>query len=97
MDLDTVRTNFGQQPIAELSANSAAVLARLRETHHPLVLTQEGQSVAVLLDLDGFQTLLDELDLLRDVHRGLADVEAGRVVPHQEVRRLLRERYGPIC
>ena len=31
--------------------------------------------------------------LLRDVQRGLADIEAGRVVPHEEVIALLLTRY----
>jgi predicted transcriptional regulator len=39
------------------------------------------------------QFMLEELDLLRDVHRGLADVEAGRVVPHDEARARLLARY----
>jgi predicted transcriptional regulator len=33
-------------------------------------------------------------DLLRDVHRGLADAEAGRVVPHEEARARLLSRYS---
>ncbi len=37
---------------------------------------------------------LDELDLLRDVQVGLADVEAGRVIAHEEVRELLQKRYA---
>jgi len=34
-----------------------------------------------------------EIDLLRDVHLGLTDVEAGRVVPHKEARARLLARY----
>lgn len=94
MELNADRRNLAKQPIAELSANSVAVLERLRQSHHPLVLTQEGREVAVLLDIDGFQDLLEEIDQLRDIQRGLADLEAGRVIPHEEARRILRERYG---
>lgn len=39
------------------------------------------------------KTGLEALDLLRDVYRGLADVEAGRVVPHDEARVRLLARY----
>ncbi len=34
-----------------------------------------------------------EPDLLTDVQQGLADVEAGRVVPHDEARARLLARY----
>ncbi len=33
-------------------------------------------------------------DLLRDVHRGLADVEAGRVVSQEDARARLLARYS---
>lgn len=39
------------------------------------------------------QSLVDELELLRDIRRGLADVEAGRVVPHDEAHARLLARY----
>jgi predicted transcriptional regulator len=35
----------------------------------------------------------EELELLRDVQRGLADVEAGRVVAHDVARARLLARY----
>jgi predicted transcriptional regulator len=37
---------------------------------------------------------LEELELLRDIHRGLADVDAGRVIPHEEARARLMARYS---
>jgi len=43
-----------------------------------------------MVDVEGYESLVEELALLRDVHRGLADVEAGRVIPHDEVRALPR-------
>ena len=91
-DLDAATT--GSQSVAEFGADSAAMVNKIRETQHPLILTQEGQGVAALVDIESYRNLLDELDLLRDVQRGLADIEAGRVVPHKEVRQLLHLRYG---
>lgn len=35
-----------------------------------------------------------DLALLQDVHLGLADLEAGRVVSHEEARARLMARYG---
>jgi predicted transcriptional regulator len=57
-------------------------------------LAQAGKGAAVLVDLDTCQSVLEEIELLRDVQRGLADVEAGRVVPHDEARARLLSRGG---
>lgn len=74
------------QPVADLQTQADVLLRKVRDTGRPVVLTEEGKGTAVLVDLQTYQSLLDELDLLRDVQRGLADIEAGRVVPHDEAR-----------
>ena len=81
-------------PADDLRVKAEDLLRQVQETRRPIVLTQEGKGTAVLVDVDSFQSLLEELELLRDVHRGLADVEAGRVVPHEEARARLMARYS---
>jgi prevent-host-death family protein len=83
------------QPVSEFRANASAMLEHVRSTGRPLVLTRRGRGAAVLLDISAYQGLLDELEELRDVHRGLADVEAGRVEDHDAVaKRLLGRLKG---
>jgi prevent-host-death family protein len=81
------------QPASDLQAHAAELVRRVQETRRPVVLTEHGREAAVLVDRESYQELLEELELLRDVHRGLADVEAGRVVPHDEARARLLARY----
>jgi prevent-host-death family protein len=81
------------QPVSDFRANAATMIKRVRRSRRPLVLTQKGRGAAVLLDLNSYQSLIDELDLLRDIHRGLDDEASGRVVPHEKARRRLLQRY----
>lgn len=74
------------RPVSDFRANAADALRVVQETGRPLVLTQHGRSAAVLLGVSAFQSLLDELEELRDVQRGLADLAAGRVSAHEDVR-----------
>jgi antitoxin YefM len=80
------------QPISEFRSNASALLEQVRTTGRPLVLTRRGRGAAVVLDIGAYQGLIDELAELRDVHRGLADVEAGRLLDHEEVARRTLER-----
>ena len=81
------------QPVSDFRANTAATLRRLRESGRPLVLTQNGRSAAVLLDVGTYQALLDENDLLRDLQAGLLDAREGRVTAHSDARAELLGRY----
>jgi antitoxin YefM len=82
------------QPASALEERAAELLRQVRETRRPVVLTESGRSATVLVDLATYQGLLDEIDLLKDVHRGLADADAGRVTPHEEFMASLLARYS---
>jgi prevent-host-death family protein len=80
------------QPVSDFRANASAMLQQVRESGRPLVLTQRGRGAAVLLDIGSYQSLIDELEELRDVHQGLDDVAQGRVVEHADVVASIRGR-----
>jgi antitoxin YefM len=83
------------QPVSDFRANASAMLQQVRETGRPLVLTQRGRGAAVLLDVHSYQQLIDELDELRDVTRGLAEVAEGHVDEHDSVAERMRKRLRP--
>lgn len=80
------------QPVSDFRANASAMLHQVRDTGRPLVLTQRGRGAAVLLDVRAYQAMVEEIEELRDVCRGLADVEAGRMTPHDEVKAEFKKR-----
>lgn len=80
------------RPISDFRANTSAMLEQVHESGRPLVLTRRGRSAAVVLDIAAYRDMLDELEELRDVQRGLADVEAGRVVDHDDVEARIAKR-----
>jgi antitoxin YefM len=80
------------QPVSDFRANTSGMIEQVRETGRPLVLTQRGRGAVVLLDIHAYQSMVDELDELRDVCAGLADVEKGRVVSNEEAKKDLRQR-----
>jgi antitoxin YefM len=74
------------QPVSDFRAHASAMLRHARESGRPIVLTQRGRGTAVLVDIASYQALLDEVEELRSVCQGMADVERGRVVSHEDVR-----------
>jgi len=81
------------QPVSDFRANAASIIERVRESGRPVVLTQRGRGTAVLVDIRRYQSLLDELDLLRDIQAGLLDVAEGRTHSHEEAMAMLRDRF----
>ena len=82
------------QPVTEFRANAAQFIEQVRETGEPVILTQHGRSAAVLLDVDAYETMMEELELLRDVRQAEHEVAAGKVRSHAAVAKKLRARLS---
>ncbi|MGH7656513.1 MAG: type II toxin-antitoxin system Phd/YefM family antitoxin [Gemmatimonadaceae bacterium] len=82
------------QPVTEFRANAAQFIEQVRETREPVFLTQHGRSAAVLLDVEAYESLMDELVLLRDVRSAEDQVAAGKGVSHAAVAKKLRARLA---
>lgn len=82
------------QPVTEFRANAAQFIEQVRETGEPVILTQHGKSAAVLLDVDAYESLMDEIELLRDVRTAEEQVAAGKGLSHAAVAKKLRARLA---
>ena len=80
------------QPLSEFRANAAAMLRRVRESGRSLVLTQRGHSAAVVLDVGQYERLLEELELLRDIHQAGQQIAAGDGIAHRDARAEVLDR-----
>jgi antitoxin YefM len=92
-DLD-IASQADHEPASELGEQGEKLITRTRTTGRPVILTQEGRDSAVLIDISLYESLLDELALLRDVHQAQGDIDAGRVTAHEDARTSLLARYS---
>jgi prevent-host-death family protein len=82
------------QPVTEFRANAAQFIEQVQETGEPVILTQHGRSAAVLLNVEAYESMIDELALLRDVRTAEKQVAAGMSRTHAAVAKKLRARLA---
>jgi len=82
------------QPLSAFRANAAGFLRQVRESRRPLVLTQHGKSAAVLLGVEHYEAMIEELELIRDIRQGRAELARGEGIPHEQVAEELRARLA---
>lgn len=80
------------KPIGYLEANAAEVLQTLAEQREPLVITQNGEAQAGLVDVASFEATHETLALLKILALGQQEVAAGKVKPAAEVVARLRAK-----
>ena len=90
--MSALRPSTDVLPVTDFRSNTSATLGRLHATKRPVILTQHGRGAAVLMDVDVYEDMLDEIALLRDVRIGEEQIEGGQVAPLGEVVERLRKR-----
>ncbi len=81
----------GIVPLSKFRQSAKDYLRKLREQQGPLVLTQNGESAAVVLSPEDFERLSYERDLFRAIAEGEKDIAAGRTISHEKLfKELLR-------
>jgi len=83
-------------PIGEFKTQASSVLRKLRQSQRPVVITQNGKPAAVLITPEEFDKMHERDRFVAAVQEGLADVEAGRLLDSDEVRRQLDVEFGPL-
>jgi prevent-host-death family protein len=83
-------------PIGEFKTQASSVLRKMRQSQRPVVITQNGKPAAVLITPEEFDNMHERDRFVAAVQEGLADVEAGRLLDSDEVRRQLDAEFGPL-
>jgi prevent-host-death family protein len=85
-----VRPSRDIRPLTEFRANVAQFVQQVQDTGRPMILTQHGRSAAVLMDVEAYEGLLDQLALVRDVQAAELEIAAGRGIAQGSAAKMLR-------
>jgi len=90
--LKPLRVEQDIQPVSAFRSNAAKLIGRVQSSKRALVLTQHGRSAAVVLDAGEYDRLIEELDLLRDVHQANSQIASGKGITEKQARKALVTR-----
>ena len=88
------RLKFDQDilPMSEFRTGIASFLKQIHDTKRPLVITQHGKGVAVLLDVTEYEAMQEKIELLEDVQTSIAQLDAGAGIEHNKAQATILER-----
>lgn len=65
-------------PVTDLRQDAAAVLKRLRSDKQPLIVTQRGRAMAVIISIEAYERSEHERELLWLLARGEREIALGK-------------------
>jgi prevent-host-death family protein len=84
------------KPISYVKANAAQVLDELDESREPIIITQNGEARAVLMDVRSYEQSQETLALLQILAIGKKQVERGETYPLDEAFDKVRRRIKTV-
>ena len=82
------------KPISYVKTNAAEMLNYVNERRNPIIITQNGEARAVLMDINTYQDNQDAFALLNILRMAEKDIENGNVKNSEEVFKTLRKKYA---
>lgn len=76
-------------PITDLKINPGRIVKQVDKTRRPVLLTSRGRGVAVVQSVKDYEERTEEQGFLRAVVCGLMDIEEGREISLNEVKKRL--------
>lgn len=62
------------RPISYIKTNAADMLKRVNDTHNPIIITQNGEAKAVLLDTQSYQEMINSIGILKLISQSENDL-----------------------
>lgn len=82
------RIRFDQdiQPLSEFRAGVTSYIKQINETRRPLVITQRGKGVAVVLDVAEYEAMQEKIELLEEMRTAESQLASGLGVTNEDAR-----------
>jgi len=86
MPMTRVRVDEDIRPLSEFRAGVAKFVKQIHETRRPMVLTQRGRGVAVLVDVQEYEKMQERLEVLEEVYRAEEQIANGAGISHEDAK-----------
>ena len=82
------------RPISYVKAHTTEIVKKVGETRTPIIITQNGEAKAVILDIESYQKFLNAINLAKLLSFSEKDLKNGNVVTHEEAKNRFKKTIG---
>jgi antitoxin YefM len=90
--MQRLKINQDIKPLSEVRTGIANFIKQVHDTKRPVIITQHGKSVAVLLDAHEYETMQEKLELLTDIQISVSQIEHGQGIDHEYAKEQVLKR-----
>jgi prevent-host-death family protein len=75
------------KPISYVKAHTTEIVRNVGETRSPIIITQNGEAKAVIIDIESYQKTLNVINVAKLLSFSEMDLKNGNTVTHEEAKK----------
>jgi antitoxin YefM len=87
-----LRVNEDIRPMSEFRTGIASFLKQIHDTKRPLIITQHGKGVAVLIDAGEYEAMQERIEILQEIQTSIGQFETGQGIDHDHAKTTVLKR-----
>ncbi|PID41997.1 MAG: prevent-host-death family protein [Proteobacteria bacterium] len=90
--MQRLRIDQDIKPLSEVRTGIASFIKQVHDTKRPVVITQHGKGVAVLLGVNEYESMQEKIELLTDIQISINQIDNGDGVEHDDAKEIIMQR-----
>ena len=82
------------KPISYVKAHTTEIVKHVENTRIPVVITQNGEAKAIIIDIESYQKTLNAINLAKLLSFGEKDIKNGNLVSHETAKKIFEKTLG---
>jgi len=82
------------KPISYVKAHTTEIVKYVGDSKTPVVITQNGEAKAVIIDIESYQKTLNAINLAKLLSFGGKDIKKGNVIAHETAKKIFEKTLG---
>jgi prevent-host-death family protein len=82
------------KPISYVKAHITEIVRYVGDSKTPVIITQNGEAKAVIIDIDSYQKTINAINLAKLLSFGEKDIKNGNVITHENAKKIFEKTLG---
>ena len=82
------------KPISYVKAHTTEIVKHVGDSKTPVVITQNGEAKAVIIDIESYQKTINAIYLAKLLSFGEKDIRNGNVITHENAKKIFEKTLG---
>jgi len=74
--------------------NFNKIVSDQKESHSPFIITRNGKSAGIFLDIETWEEISKKIELLKLINEGEESIRKEASIPIKKVKAMIKEEYG---